>query len=200
VSGTLERLYELSSLPEGTPAIVCSVPGIQQAADRLGVSDYLVKPISRDALLAALERLELKGSTVLIVDDEPDAQTLFRRMLSSAPQPYRVLRAGNGREALDLLGTERPDVILVDLVMPGMDGFRLLEAKSQDPTLCDIPAIVISARDPAGQPIVSNALAITKQGGLSMHQLLACIEAVMRILSVGEHSPVVPMPTAVPAG
>ena len=84
--------------------------------------------------------------------------------------------------------------------MPSMDGFRLLQEKSEDPTLRGIPAIVISARDPAGQPIVSNTLAITRKDGLSIHQLLACIQAVMHILSIGEHSPVDPTPTAVPAG
>jgi len=183
VGEALRRLNQSAALPYGVPVIVCSVPGAYEAADTLGVSDYLVKPVSRDALLAALDRLNLRGGTILIVDDEPEALRLFRRMLASSGRGYRVLRAGDGQEAMNILRRERPDVILLDLIMPNMDGFQLLEAKSQDPALRDIPVVVISARDPAGQPIVSKALAVTRGGGLSVPRLLACVEAITRILS-----------------
>jgi signal transduction histidine kinase/CheY-like chemotaxis protein len=182
VSGALQHL-EATTLPYGTPVMVCSVPGVSESTDALGISDYLVKPVSRDDLLAALDRLDLGGKTVLIVDDEPDALRLFRRMLASAERDYRVLRARDGREALDILREQRPDAMLIDLVMPNMDGFQLLEAKSQDPALRDIPAIVVSARDPAGQPIVSNALAVMCRGGLSAHRLLTCIKSLSETLS-----------------
>jgi len=125
----------------------------------------------------------LQGKTILVVDDEPEALRLFRRMLASTGRGYRVLRAANGRQALAILRSERPDAILLDLVMPEMDGFQLLAAKNADPALRDIPVVAISARDPAGQPILSNALAVTRGGGLSTPQLLACIEALSRILS-----------------
>ncbi len=181
-SETLDRLQAVEGLPYGTPVIVCSLPGASEAAGALGASDYLVKPIARETLLATLDRLQLRGNTVLVVDDEPEALQLFRRMLASAERGYRVLMAANGRQALDILRSERPDVMLVDLVMPEMDGFRLLEARSQDPDLRGVPVVVISARDPAGQPIVSDALAVTRGGGLSVPQLLECIEAISRIL------------------
>jgi CheY-like chemotaxis protein len=60
-----------------------------------------------------------------------------------------------------------------------MDGFQFLAAAKSDPALCDIPVILISARDPAGHAIVSNALAITRKGGFSVPQLLSCVEAVI---------------------
>jgi CheY-like chemotaxis protein len=94
-----------------------------------------------------------------------------------------VLRAFDGRQALEILRREQVDVILLDLIMPAMDGFQFLAAKSQEPALRDVPVILISARDPMGHPIVSNALAVTCRGGLSIQQLLACIEAVSTILS-----------------
>jgi CheY-like chemotaxis protein len=200
VPRALERLRQIETLPNSPPGIVCAVPGIRQAAERLGVVDYLVKPVSRDQLLTTLERLNLGGNTILVVDDEPDALIMFRRMLSSADRTYRVLRAGNGQQALDILSVQRPDAILLDLVMPRMDGFRLLERKSRDPALRDIPAIVISARDPLGQPIVSSFLTVAKRDGLSVHQVLACIEAVIEILSAGGRSPGAPAPRANPAG
>ena len=105
----LDRLVRDTPLPEGTPAIVCSVPGANAAADALGAAGYLVKPVSQESLLAALERLNLKGNSVLVVDDEPDALRLFWRILAAAPRPYRVLTARNGRQALSILQLERPD-------------------------------------------------------------------------------------------
>jgi CheY-like chemotaxis protein len=178
-----QRLNLSAGLPHGTPAIVCSVPGTHEAAGTLGVSDYLVKPVAREALLAALDRLPLKGRTVLVADDEPEALRLFWRMLASSPRGYRVVAAGDGQRALRMLRELRPAVLLLDLVMPGMDGFQLLAAKRDDPTIRDIPVIVLSARDPAGQPIVASALAATRAGGLSVAQLLAAIRSLTGILA-----------------
>ena len=167
----------------GVPTIVCSLPEPADAAGVLGASDYLVKPISRDALVAALDRLQPHGGTILVVDDEPEALQLFHRLFVSLDRGYRVLLAPNGQEALAVLREQRPDIVFLDLVMPEMDGFRLLELRSHDPALHQIPVVLISALDPAGQPIVSDTLAVTHGNGLSVPQLLACIEAVSGILS-----------------
>jgi signal transduction histidine kinase/CheY-like chemotaxis protein len=183
VGETLQQVNQSTALPYGLPALICSIPGVEQAAGALGVSDYLLKPVSREVLMGAMDRLEREVKTVLMVDDEPDAVRLFQRMLVSADRGYRVLRAFDGRQALEILRREQVDVILLDLIMPAMDGFQFLAAKSQDAALRDVPVILISARDPMGQPIVSNALAVTCRGGLSIRQLLACIEAVSTILS-----------------
>ena len=199
VSGTLQDLAEQGAAPYGVPVIICSVPGVEDAAGALGVSDYLVKPISREGLLAALERLSLRGKTVLIVDDEREALRLFRRMLTSSPHDYRVLRASDGRQAMKILRDQPTDVILLDLIMPNMDGFRFLAEKSRDPALRDIPVIVISARDPGGQPIVSNALAVTQRDGLSVPQLLACIKALSDALSAASQGGD-PASRGIPAG
>lgn len=175
VSQALQDSQLVAALPEDTPLIVCSVPGLHEASAALGVADYLLKPVSRQALTTALGRLGLEEGTVLVVDDEPDALQLFGRILASAGDGYRVLQARDGQEALDILRERRPDVMLLDLVMPSMDGFRLLELREQDANLRDIPVIVISARDPGGQHIASNALAVTRRNGLSTQQLLASI-------------------------
>lgn len=65
----------------------------------------------------------------------------------------------------------------------GLSGFQLLALKQADPALCSIPVLVISARDFAGQAILSNAVGVTRLGGLSLHQLLACVESLSRVLS-----------------
>ncbi|MDI7275873.1 MAG: ATP-binding protein [Anaerolineae bacterium] len=185
IGDTLGRLSEARALPGGVPAIVCTVPGVEETTGALGVVDYLVKPVSREGLLAALDRLGRELRTVLVVDDEQDALQLFSRMLTSSGRAQRVLRAVDGRQALQMLRQDRPDLVMLDLFMPEMSGFEFLAAKNQDAELRDVPVILVSARDPFGQPVVSNALAVTRANGLSVRELLACIEALSAILSPG---------------
>lgn len=175
-------LDDVNFIPVGVPIILCSVPGIEHATETMGVNDYLIKPISTNTLLTAINRLNLRQQTLLIADDEEDNLRLFRRMLLSSGQKYRILTAKNGIEALNIMRTQRPDGVLLDLTMPVMDGFQLLAEKAKDPNIREIPVIIISARDPAGQPIVSKSIALTQNGGLSLTQVLACISAFSAIV------------------
>jgi PleD family two-component response regulator len=145
--------------------------------------EYLVKPISAQDLLSAIEGLGDGIRRVLLVDDEPEIQQLFSRVLSSVQDRYRVIRAMSGQRALELLRERQPDLMLLDLVMPQVDGFQVLQDKSEDPTIRDIPVIVISSRDPARGPVVSNALTVAQGGGLSISELVACIQAVSDVLA-----------------
>jgi CheY-like chemotaxis protein len=97
-----------------------------------------------------------------------------------------VLQARDGEEAMSILKDHRPDAILLDLIMPHMNGFEMLAALNESAALRDIPTMVISAQDPAGQPIMSSALAIVQGGGISARQLLSCIAAISRILSTAQ--------------
>ena len=84
-------------------------------------------------------------ATVLIVDDEDDIRESIQTILEE--EGYRAVGASNGREALRLLqeAADRPCLILLDLMMPVMDGWRLLELLKSDANLCDIPVTVVSA-------------------------------------------------------
>jgi CheY-like chemotaxis protein len=172
-----------AGLPYDTPMITCRMPGEEQAAQALGAVCYLLKPVTRETLLSALEQVGEDVETVLLVDDEVEALQLFARMLSTVDHCYRVLRAKDGQRALELLRERRPDVLVLDLIMPGLDGFQVLEAKSQDPSIQSIPVIVLSSRDPVGGPIVSDVLNVTRGGGLSVRDLLDCIRAVSHVLN-----------------
>jgi CheY-like chemotaxis protein len=178
-----DSVDRLADLPYGTPTISCWVPGENDAANHLGVVRYLLKPITCETLLSALEDLGQDIRTVLLVDDEPEMLRLFARMLASSSREYRILQTTSGQRALSLLRDRHPDVLLLDLIMPGLDGFQVLQAKGQDPTIAEIPTIVISARDPSGEPIVSNTLAVTRGGGLSVRELYDCIRAISEILA-----------------
>jgi CheY-like chemotaxis protein len=183
MAGQISELKQLSSLPYGTPAVFCRVPGEDETARRLGVACYLVKPLTRDVLLSTLDRLGNDVRCVLLVDDQPEALQLFSRILASAEPEYDILLARSGRRALSLLRRRRPDIMLLDLIMPDMDGFQVLQEKAQDPVIRDIPVIIISSRDPMGEPIVSDTLTIARSGGLSMRDVIDCVEAIGEVLS-----------------
>ncbi len=176
-------LGQLADLPYGTPAVTCWVPGEGDAARRLGVARYLVKPVTRTVLLSALESLGEGIETVLLVDDERGLLQLFTRMLTAEKPGYRVLQATDGQRALALLRERRPDAMLLDLLMPEMDGYQLLREKSRDPAIRDIPVVAVSSRDPTGEPAVSEKLMVMRSGGLSVPDVLACIRAVSEALS-----------------
>jgi len=185
VSDTLQQITESVTLPYGIPAIICSVPGTQTVAQDMGVVDYLVKPVSRELLLNTVRALVPNKGTLLIVDDEPDVLRLFRRVLISSDRNYRVLAAADAEEALNLSKEQRPDAILLDLMIPNKDGFWFLAQKAKDPAIADVPVVVVSALDPEGQPIVSNAIAVTRGGELSVRQLLRCMQDIISNLSAG---------------
>jgi len=180
--GPLARCFrDTPSLPYETPIVLCNFPQDAAESGRASIISYLVKPVSRSALNSALNQLEARPKTVLVVDDDPEALRLFQRMLIAQDPEVRVFRAADGQEALNLMRQERPDVVLLDLVMPTLDGFRVLEIKANDPAICDIPVLIISARDPVGQPILSNGLALIRPGGLSVGQVLRALQALTEI-------------------
>jgi CheY-like chemotaxis protein len=81
-----------------------------------------------------------------------------------------------------MLRKRKPDLMLMELVLDEIDGFEVLRRKNLDPTIHDIPVIITSSLDPTGTPIVSDALSITHKGGLSVRELLDCIQATSFIL------------------
>ncbi len=184
----LKRVNASTALPEGIPAIICSIPDVQQPPTVPGVPENLIKPITRDKLLSTLDRLDITHGTVLIVDDEPDVLHLLARMLTASGRDYRILQARDGQEALDIMRGHRPDVILLDLIMPNVDGFHLLEARNQDVKLRDIPVVVISGRDREGHPVVSSAICVTRVGGLSARRLLTGIALLSSVFSMAGQS------------
>jgi CheY-like chemotaxis protein len=85
----------------------------------------------------------LGNTTVLLVEDHPDVRDMMSLALQFAG--HRVITAANGRDALELLHSERPCIILLDLMMPVMDGWQFCAALEQDPELRRVPLVVISA-------------------------------------------------------
>ena len=119
---------------------------------------------------------------VLIVEDE----RIERRLLGAIVERlgHRVRFAEDGESALESLRADPDvDVVLLDLMLPGIDGFEVLSRIKETPGLELVPVIIVSARDPMGQPIVTEALAVTRGGGISTHHLLTGIAMLSRLLS-----------------
>jgi signal transduction histidine kinase/CheY-like chemotaxis protein len=177
---------QLATAPKGVPLIHCWLPGKSATEKRLGVVRYLLKPIVREALLSTIAEVG-SVNTILLVDDDAEVLQLFTRMLTSTgratERAYRVLQAPDGIRALALLRERKPDLVLLDLVMPGMDGWQFLREKQQDASISDIPVIAISAQDPVGEPIAGETLTVTRKGGFAAQDLLACVRAVSEALS-----------------
>jgi len=128
------------------PIVFCPLVGERRLGESLGVMDYLTKPITREALGALLDRLGEGVRRILVVDDNPQMVRLLSRMLHMAEREYEVLRAYDGQEGLRKMRSQHPDLVLLDLVMPGMDGYDVLARVQDDADLRDIPVAVITAQ------------------------------------------------------
>jgi CheY-like chemotaxis protein len=111
---------------------------------RLGACDYLIKPFDRDAILATLAHVPPRQGRLLVVDDDPRVMDLVCQLLEG--EPYEIMSAADGQEALEAIDHRRPDVILLDLLMPRIDGFMLIEQIQQTSQLRQIPVIVLTAK------------------------------------------------------
>ncbi len=131
---------------QSIPVVMITMVDDKGIGYALGASEYLVKPIQRDRLLQVLSRFaNNQGRTALVVEDEADIRDLIARHLRRAD--WNVRTAGNGVEALKMLEEEHPDVVILDLMMPEMDGFELAEIMREDLRWHNIPIIVVTAMD-----------------------------------------------------
>ena len=129
------------------PVIMLTMMDDQSRGYSLGAIDYLTKPVDRKQLRKTLSRYYKKGnsSSVMLVEDDLKTRDMMARTLEKAG--WKVSEAGNGQEALDLLADKAPDLILLDLMMPVMDGFGFLAEMRIRPELQHIPVIVVTAKD-----------------------------------------------------
>jgi PAS domain S-box-containing protein len=143
-------LNDLKSDPEtrDIPVIVCSILEAEDKGFNLGASEYLVKPILEDDLLNALNRLNQHGNIheVLVIDDDPTDLRLIGKMLDSYPG-FRAILAEGGEQGWGKITSNPPSAIILDLFMPKMDGFSILEKLRATPGLTEIPVVVVSGLD-----------------------------------------------------
>jgi signal transduction histidine kinase/DNA-binding response OmpR family regulator len=143
-----EVLADLKTDPElrTVPVILYTIVEEQKLGFYLGASAYLTKPIDEEQLRATVARLVSNEATVLVIDDDPNAIEIVTRQLEQAGA-YSVITAGGGQAGLDQIAETRPDLIILDLMMPEIDGFAVLEYLDRSPATSTIPVIVLTAKD-----------------------------------------------------
>ncbi len=140
-------LSRLKADPElaGIPVIMVSVTGNQAMGVALGASDFLVKPVDRDRLVRTLDKHLRSGErSILLVEDDATTRSMLRRLLER--QGWSVSEAGNGREGLERVRASRPSLVLLDLMMPEMDGFAFIEALHAQGD-ASLPVVVLTAKE-----------------------------------------------------
>jgi len=151
-----------------------------------GVTEYLLKPVSKEALDEALGRLMVSRQltappkTVLAIDDDPKALEIIRAILST--RGLTVTTAASGQEALGLLERERPDLILLDLMMPGMSGFEVVSALRANPATEHIPIVIVTAKHLAEEEktfLTRQVQLIIQKAGFDTEAFFADIISVM---------------------
>jgi len=144
-------LHELKAdaATQDIPVIVLSIVDNKEFGYRLGAFDYLVKPFDREAILGVLARIaplpaDPRPARLLVVDDDPNVVDLVQQLLEN--EAYQIQSAADGREALQAISNQPPDIILLDLLMPQLDGFGVIDQLKQSSQHGDIPIIVLTAR------------------------------------------------------
>jgi len=165
------------------PVIVCSIMEQADKGFSLGAADYLVKPILEEDLVHALNRLNKDGSIreVLVIDDDPDDLRLIEKILKDHSQ-YKPILAEGGRKGWEMINAKAPHAIILDIFMPDMDGFTILEKLRENPALRDIPVLVVSGggltNEQHAQLNDFGQRLITK-GSLKEGELISSIEQVL---------------------
>jgi PAS domain S-box-containing protein len=141
------RMLKADPALRDIPVIMLTMIDDRTRGYSLGAVDYLTKPVDRELLHRTLSRYHCADDicSVLLVEDDVATRTLMAHTLEKAG--WTVTEAGNGQEALDLMPDARPRLILLDLMMPVMDGFGFLAAMRAQPQWQHIPVIVITAKD-----------------------------------------------------
>jgi PAS domain S-box-containing protein len=182
-----------------TPVVMMTIMNQTEMGYVLGASDYLTKPIDRDRLLVLLQKYRGAGqpADVLVVEDDEATRQVLRRSL--AKQGWTVAEAENGRVALEQVAKHKPSLILLDLMMPGMDGFEFLAQLRQSEAWQAVPVVVLTSKDLSSEErrlLNGNVEKILQKGEYGRDALLREVRRIVALYAspqpgkrTPEHSP-----------
>src|SRR6185437_3753461 len=139
------------------------------------------------------------AGSCLIVDDDPEIVRLFTRLVRALRPTWELRTANGGAEAIELLRTWRPGLVLLDLLMPGVDGYAVLQTIQSEERLRDVPVIVVSAKGLVEEHFRATQLTIRAPRGLAAAEIVRCLKLSLDVLTsqpaVGD-----PAASAIPVG
>ena len=182
-------LTELKSDPatRNIPIIICSIVEQSDKGFNLGAADYLVKPVLEDDIVHALTRINKDGSIreVLIIDDDPNDLRLLEKILKEHGQ-FNTTLAEGGRKGWEAINNAPPDAIILDIFMPDMDGFTILEKLRDEASLRDIPVLVVSGgglTNEQQKQLTDYGQRLITKGSLEEGALISSIEEALNRIS-----------------
>ena len=181
-----ETLVALRKSPEtaNIPIIIVSIVDQRQVGFALGAADYLIKPIRKPVLLEAIRKHVLASdddAAILLVDDDPKTLELLAETLRSAG--YETQSVQSGARALEVLSSKLVSAVLLDLLMPGMNGFEVIRHVRKEPTLKDLPIFVMTAKTLAQEEIAllsGETQALFQKNGSWREQLIVEVGKVVQ--------------------
>ena len=182
-----ETLVALRKAPEtaGIPIIIVSILDQKQVGFALGAADYLIKPIRKPVLLETVRRHVLPhadgDATILLVDDDPKTLELLQETLRS--DGYETQSVQSGARALEVLSSKLVNAVLLDLLMPGMDGFEVIRHVREQATLKELPILVMTAKTLVPEEIAllsRETQALFQKSGSWQQQLMAEVGRVVQ--------------------
>ena len=186
----LEVLRELKTLPETKeiPIIIISIMENKELGLCLGAADYLVKPVDREELIQKLEKYGLTSRVkenpinILVVDDNPKDVELMTSILT--PEGFGVINAFGGKEGIELAIERNPDAIILDLLMPDLNGFEVVHQLKSDTRTADIPIFIYTIKDLSREEkklLKEHVISVMQKGQYSKEDLLNNIKKVSRL-------------------
>ena len=166
------------------PVIMLTMIDDHHRGYALGAADFLTKPIDRDRLSMVLKkyRCEFPPRSILLVEDDPIIRSALRRMLQK--EGWEIIEAENGHTALEKLNLHQPELILLDLMMPEMDGFDLIAELQRRPEWRTIPVIVITAKEITSddqQELSAHVEKILQKGAYDREELLSKVRNLITV-------------------
>jgi signal transduction histidine kinase/CheY-like chemotaxis protein len=172
---------------EPVPVLQVSLPSQAWLAKELEISTSLIKPVTSARFLSLMSRYP-EAHDILIVDDDREFCQLIHRYLQSSSQKYRVRFAYDGQEGWAALKEQPPDLVILDVIMPNMNGFEIIEQMKLDPLFAHTHIVLITGThfDRDIQEKYESQIHITQQNGLSYKQTLGCIKALSGVFEVND--------------
>ena len=165
-----------NEITKNIPVIMLTMANEPDIGYSLGATDYLTKPVNWGRLSKILEKHEIETSSqsILIVEDDEITRDMLKKSLET--NEYKVTIARNGKEGLERVKKAKPALILLDLMMPEMDGFQFAEQLRENKKWLDIPVVVITAKDLTSEDhnrLKGNVEAIMQKGSYTKNELLS---------------------------